>query len=328
MNSVLLIRILLCVIVFIIIVLLFRLHKAISSERRIARYSLKIDTQDDESYFDRLWDRYKKLVNRCKKNKRLVKYSMSYQKYVSPGEELGAIQFIVNKLIIAFLFVIFIIIYNAIQGKMISIFVFIFNFILGYYIYDIYLIISHNIRNKRIKNDMLRAVIVMNNAFKAGKSTLQAVSIASRDLPKPIAREFEKISQDMSYGLSVDIAFSRFAKRVKLEEASYIASVLTILNKTGGNIINVFSSIEKTLFDKKKLEEDLKNSTGAAKFMVIFLIIIPVLLVFLISNRFIGNPNYFDPLFASPLGYFVLFIILIMFIAYIYFLLKLLKVKV
>ena len=172
---------------------------------------------------------------------------------------------------------------------------------------------------------MLRAIIIMNNAFKAGKSTLQAVEIASHDLPQPIAKEFQKIYQDMSYGLSADVAFNRFAKRVNLEEANYIASSLTILNKTGGNIVMVFSSIERTLFDKKKLESDLKNSAAASNLVVKVLMVIPVLFVLLI---YVISPTYFNPLFSSTLGYFCLFIIFIMFITYIYLLNKIMKVKV
>ena len=129
----------------------------------------------------------------------------------------------------------------------------------------------------------------------------------------------------MSYGLSVDVAFMRFAKRVKLEEANYIASSLTILNKTGGNIINVFSSIEKTLFDKKKLEEDLKNSTAASNLVVKVLMVIPVLFVLII---YVVSPNYFEPLFASALGCMILFIVLFMFVIYIYLLNKIMKVRV
>ena len=325
MNSLTLIRILLGLIALGIIILLFKLHKTIKLERRIARYSLKMDTQEDLSYFDKLTHKYQNLVKKCTKNKRLVKYSKSYEKYTQVGESVSAINFIINKLIIAVSFVILLIISYSIQGKLISFLGFIISFIIGYYIYDIYLIISQKARTKKIKNEMLRAVIIMNNAFKVGKSTLQAVEIASNDLPYPISKEFEKIYQDMSYGLSTDVAFQRFAKRVKLEEANYIASVLTILNKTGGNIINVFSSIEKTLFDKKKLESDLKNSTSASNLVVKVLMVIPILFILII---YIVSPTYFDPLFTSTLGYIVLVIIIMMFIIYTYLLNKIMKVKV
>ena len=54
----------------------------------------------------------------------------------------------------------------------------------------------------------------------------------------------------------LDVVFDRFAKRMNLEEAEYLSSSLTILNKTGGNIIKVFASIEKMLFDKRKLKKE------------------------------------------------------------------------
>ena len=172
---------------------------------------------------------------------------------------------------------------------------------------------------------MLRAVIVMNNAFKVGKSILQAVTIASETLPKPISIEFKKIAGDMSYGLSADVAFGRFAKRVDLEEANFIASSLTILNKTGGNIVNVFSSIEKTLFDKQKLESDLKNSTAASNLVVKFLMFVPVVFVVLIQ---MVSPDYFEPLFSSVLGYLIIGLIILMFSIYLYLLNKIIKVEV
>lgn len=325
MNSIFMVRLFLVIIAFIIIALLLKLHKAIQSERRVARYSLKLDTVDEVSYFDKITNKYQQIVSKFKNNKLLKKSSMKYEKYVQVGEQVNAIQFIINKLLIACCFVILIIISYTIQGKLISFIGFLFSFILGYYIYDIYLIVSKKRRTIKIKNDMLRAIIIMNNAFKAGKSTLQAVEIASRDLPQPIAKEFKKIHQDMSYGLSADVAFNRFAKRVKLEEANYIASSLTILNKTGGNIIMVFSSIERTLFDRKKLESDLKNSTAASNLVVKFLMVIPIFFVIFI---YIISPNYFNPLFESNLGYFILFIILLMFITYTYLLNKIMKVKV
>lgn len=325
MNTVFLVRILLVIIAVLLVFLLLKLHKAIRSERRIARYSLKMNDSEELSYSDKLFGRYQKLVSRFQDNKTLMKHSAKYEKFISVGEPIKATQFIINKLVIACCFVALIIISYVIQGKLISFVSFLFYFILGYYLYDIYLVVSKKRRKSKIKNDMLRAVIIMNNAFKAGKSTLQAVEIASRDLPQPIAQEFKKIYQDMSYGLSVDVAFTRFAKRVGLEEATYIASSLTILNKTGGNIINVFSSIEKTLFDKKKLESDLKNSTAASNLVVKVLMVIPILFVILI---YVISPGYFEPLFDSTLGYIILFVIWLMFVIYIYLLNKIMKVKV
>ena len=212
----------------------------------------------------------------------------------------------------------------SLQGKLVTVLQLIVSLIGGFYILDIYLIIKNKINKKKISSDMLRAIIIMNNAFKSGKSTIQAVDIASKKLPKPIGYEFEKINEEMNYGLSIDTVFDRFSKRVGTEEAEYLSSSLTILNKTGGNIIAVFDSIEKTLFDKMKLKEELKNSTMVSKLVVKILLVVPILFVLII---YLLNPDYFKPFFDSPLGYIMLAIILFMFIIYAYLLNKIVEVE-
>lgn len=325
MSSVLLIRIILVVILFVILLIIYRINKMILLEKRISRYTLKRLSYEEISFLDKILINYDNIVKKFYKNKIFQKLSDKYNRYLYGIDNTNTIYFIINKLLIAFMFVILIIVSNAIKGNIISFLTFVFCFVIGYYIYDIYLIYALKYRKKKIKNDMLRAVIVMNNAFKVGKSVLQAVLIVSNTLPRPIAIEFKKVHQDMSYGLSADVAFSRFAKRVDLEEANFIASSLTILNKTGGNIVNVFSSIERTLFDKKKLESDLKNSTAASNLVVKFLMIVPIVFILLI---YIVSPTYFNPLFESIFGYFIIGIILVMLVIYLYLLNKILKVEV
>ena len=325
MDSILVTRIVLGIVLVLGVLFIVRIIRGIKMEKRVGIYTLSITNEESSSLFDQIHAKYFQILSKFSKNPYLLKYANSYNKKQVVESGVASVYFILNKLFIAFLVVVLVTVSFAIQGKRIGIILFLFSFIIGYYLYDIYLIFIRKNFKRRVKNDMLRAVIVMNNAFKAGKSTLQAVEIASHDLPKPISLEFKKIYQDMTYGISVDVAFSRFASRVGLDEANYIATSLTILNKTGGNIVAVFSSIERTLFDKKKLESDLKNSTAASNLVVKVLMGIPILFVLVI---YVISPNYFAPLFKSSLGYLVLFIITLMFLIYIYLLNKIMKVKV
>ena len=323
------IQIIIIVILFIVIVFMLRQNISIRHERRIGRYSIEPIKSESLSVFDNLSIKYFKFVKKIRKvllKSRLIKrISRRYEKYTLFGKDNLAIDYIVHKLIIAITFVSLTVFSQVLQTRLVTLFELIFNFVLGYYILDIYLIYRNKMRIKKIENEMLRAIIIMNNAFKAGKSTMQAVLIASEELPEPISDEFKKIYQDLKYGLGVDVVFERFAKRINIEEARYISSSLTILNKTGGNIVKVFDSIEKTLFDKKKLKEELRNLTVSSNLVVKVLMFVPFIFVGII---YILNPNYFDSLFSSTLGYFVLFVIFIMVVIYIWFLQKIMKVKV
>ena len=330
MNVVVVIRLILIIGVIMLLDFLLKLNKAMNVERRLSRYTIDNDSiYNNDSLGDILKNKYSHLLNRMrhdlKGNRELNKQSLKYNKYIMTGDKVHLLDFIIIKLLVGIGFTVLVIISYAIRGKILPFIGLIFSFVLGYYIYDIYLFVSNKRKKAKIKNDILRAVIIMNNAFKAGKSTIQAVDIASKSLPEPISIEFRRIYQDLNFGISSDVAFSRFSKRVNLEEARYISSSLTILNKTGGNIINVFSSIERTLYDKRRLETDLKNSTEASNLVVKVLMIIPVIFVMII---YFLSPGYFAPLFNNPFGYLILFIILIMFIIFIYLLNKIMKVKV
>lgn len=323
----LIMQILVMIFVLIIIIFLIRQNIALRYERRIGKYSVEPVNSENTSVLEGLMLRYKKLVKRLRKytNKIFPKTCLKYEKYVIYGEDMEASDFVTNKIIISFVLLFLEIIDTIFKWEKISLLSILIVLTFGFYILDIYLIYDRRKRKKSIENDMLRAIIIMNNAFKAGKSTIQAVEIASKELPEPINMEFKKMYRDMKYGLSTEIVFDRFAKRINIEEARYLSSSLTILNKTGGNIINVFSSIEKTLFDKKKLKEELKNSTASSNAVVKILLLVPFIFVAII---YFVSPGYFEPLFSSTIGYIILFIMALMFMAYAYLLQKIIKVRV
>ena len=129
---------------------------------------------------------------------------------------------------------------------------------------------------------------------------------------------------EISFGLSIDVVFKRFAERVQLEEITYLTASLTILNKTGGNIIKVFSSIEKSLFNKKKLKLELASLTGSSKIVVIALFLVPILFIVFVS---ILNPTYFVPLYTTKMGIVLMIIMILMYLVYIYFVRKIMKVR-
>lgn len=308
-----------------IITLFIRLNSAVKLEKRISKYSVRYNRdRENISFFDKIWKKYLRFVKhqRKKMKKMLPNLVKRYEKYVL-SENVKAVDFVTHKFVIGFILIIFTIITMAIQGRVITLFQMLLSFVIGFMSLDLGLIMMKRISRKKIEDDMLKAIIIMNSAFKSGKSMMQAIEIASSKLPGAIGYEFKKIHDEMKYGLSVDTVFDRFSKRVKIEEAEYLSSSLTILNKTGGNIIAVMDSIEKTLFDKMKLKEELKNSTTVSKLVVKILLFVPLIFVLII---YLFDPSYFKPFFSSTLGYFLLGLIIIMFLIYAYLLERIVKV--
>ena len=251
MNKFFIIQLVLFIALFVIIIFLLRNIIANRKASRIKYYSLKPIKNEEISFSERIVNSYlsfvKKFRKLIKKSNYFVMRSKKYEKYIKykDRDRIQNVDFITNKFIISIIFILLTIISQIFTTKSFSFFGYIINYFIGYYLLDFLLFLNYKRKTRNIENDLLRAIIIMNNCFKAGKSTLQALKVASDELPYPLGDEFKKMYLDMKYGLSIDTVFERFARRVNIDEAIYLSSSLTILNKTGGNIIEVFSSIEK-----------------------------------------------------------------------------------
>ena len=312
-----------------IILFIIKYIRSIKLEKRFSKYTINSSKNKSISLFDNLYNQYidfeNKLSSIIGKFEIVKKHSKKYYKYKdSFDKDDNNVNFISRKIVLGFVFVMFAIVVKLLNGELAKPFEMLIPFILGYFTLDIIYMYKHILYKKKIEKDMLEAITVMNNAFKAGMSITQAVDLVSKELDGPIAMEFSKISMEISFGLDIDEAFKRFSNRVKLSEAIYLTSSLSVLNKTGGNIIKVFDSIEKTIFNRKKLENEFKALTSSSKFIMYVLIVVPIAFVLFIS---IINKDYFKVLFENPIGIALIFIMIIIYITYIIVVKKVMKVR-
>ena len=240
----------------IVVVLLFiimfvnKYIRSIKLEKRFSKYTINSSKNKSISLFDNLYNQYMDFINKMSKvigkSEFIKKRAKKYDKYKESFDiEENNINFISKKIVLGFVYVMFAIVVKLIQAELAKPFEMLIPFILGYYTLDLIYMYKYIKYKKKIENDMLEAITVMNNAFKAGMSITQAVDLVAKELDGPIAKEFSKISMEISLGLDIETAFKRFADRINLSEAIYLTSSLSVLNKTGGNIIKVFDSIEK-----------------------------------------------------------------------------------
>lgn len=318
-------------ILILLILLLVFLNKYIRSlklEKRFSKYTINSSKNKSISLFDNLYIQYIDFVNKLSKtlskSKFLTNRSKRYDKYVTSFNIENSMIFISKKVIIGFSFVLFTIIIELLQSRLATSFEMLISFIIGFYALDIVYIYKYYKHKKKIENDMFDAITIMNNAFKAGMSITQAINLVSKEVNGPISKEFEKISTDVSMGLDIEVAFKRFSARIKSDEAMYLSSSLSVLNKTGGNIIKVFNSIEKNMFNRKKLENELKSLTSSSKLVMYVLIVVPPLFVLFIN---LINKDYFTPILNNVLGIALLVIMSLIYITYIIVVRRVLKVR-
>lgn len=328
--SVFIIQTIIMVILAFIIFYLIIYNKTLNLEKRISKYSVESIKDNTISVFDLLSINYNKLINKLtkvlKKSHFLNKYSLKYNKYISYEniKEVCAMDFVSNKTIICLLFIFVVSFARVIEGRMPGFTDILISGLVGFFSLDIYFKFNDIIKKRQVEQELLNAIIIMNNAFRSGRSTIQAIEIVADELKGPIKQEFKKMHLEISYGLSLDVVFERFGKRVESDEVKYITSSLSILNKTGGNIIKVFSSIEKMLFDKRKLKQEMKSLTSSASMISKVLLFMPFVFVLFIS---LLNPSYFAPLINTTIGNVILSLIIVIYAVYAYIVNRIMKVR-
>lgn len=316
---------------FVIVIGILIYSKSVRLENKISKFSINSIKENTESLFDKIDNIITKLIaninNMLYKSEFIKKYSRKYTKYITTFNQINktSIDFISSKILCGIVCVIIAVFSKTIQFKVFNLYNIYLPFLLGFFIPDFIFYFKYKTYRRKMENDLLQAIIIMNNAFKSGRSIVQAIKLVSDELEGPISEEFKKMYLELSFGLGLDVVFNRFSNRINIEEVSYLTASLTILNKSGGNIIKVFSSIEKSLFNKKKLRLELSSLTSGSRLIVNVLMIIPLAFILLIR---IINPTYFLPLFTHPLGYIIIMFVLIYYILYIVVIRRLLKVKI
>jgi len=317
------------VVLIAILVFLTKYIRSIKLERRFSKYTINSSKNKSISLFDNLYNQYLDFVNKLSKilSKSLFikNRSKRYEKYITSFKlDNDTMKIMSKKVIVGFIFVMFAIVVKLIEGQLAKTFEMLIPFILGFYTLDIIYFYKYINYRKKIENDLLEAITIMNNAFKAGMSITQAVDLVAKELKGPISKEFSKISTEISLGLDIEVAFKRFSERIKSDEAVYLTSSLSVLNKTGGNIIKVFNSIEKNMFNRRKLENELKSLTSSSKLIMYVLMVVPIAFVIFIS---VINREYFKPLFTNPIGMILSIIMITIYITYIIVVRRVLKVR-
>lgn len=328
--NIFLIQIIMVIFVLFFIGLILRLKRSTELEKRLTYYSINPLVDDSISLFDSILNFYKKVIIKLNKyiskSAFIIRISKRYDKYVKVTNNVysSGMDFISEKIVLVFFFLLFAVFSKSIRSEMLTIYEALIPIILGLTITDIINVYKYRFYRNKLENDLLQAITIMNNAFKSGRSILQAIHIVTEELDGPVANEFKKMYVEISFGLSIDTVFKRFSDRINLDEATYLTVALSILNKTGGNIIKVFSSIEKTLFNKKKLKLELKALTGSSRIIIGLLIILPV---FFVSTIYLLNPNYFEPLYTTEIGVLLFVLMIIIYISYIFVIRKVIRVR-
>lgn len=279
---------------------------------RLSYYSLNLENKKDEGL----------VLNIVRKMSRILEsfvifngIARTYDKYIYQDSKLRkGIDYITIKILLG-LFLVFINIFiNALYRLVFSTLLILISFILGFIIPDFYCLFNKNKRIKLLNKNLLSAIIIMNNSYKANESTEQAIKSVIERTEGTVSVEFMKVLNDIKLGIDISEAFSRMYERTNLKVVKYMSSVLGLVNKSGIDIIDAFSNIEKKLLEEEKFNNEILYLKDTNRLAVLLFAILPV--VFLVTV-IAFNTNYLS-LFVGINGVFIILIIFISYMLYLF----------
>lgn len=178
---------------------------------------------------------------------------------------------------------------------------------------------------KKIDQQLPDTIMLLSNSLKAGYSFMQAVHVASRELPLPISLEFKQLLKEVNLGVNAETALERLTNRVQSEDMQLVILAVLIQRQIGGNLSEILDNISDTIRSRIKVKGEISVLTAQGRISGLIISLLPLVLGF---GIFLLNPTYIMVLFTEPMGWIMLATIAIMETIGIYFVRKIVRIEV
>jgi tight adherence protein B len=148
-------------------------------------------------------------------------------------------------------------------------------------------------------NDFADAIDVMVRGLKAGLPVSEAMKIIATESGPPVGPEFMEVVDGQRIGISIDQGIERMVDRMPLSEVNFLAIVMTIQSKTGGNLSEALNNLSRVLRDRKKMKQKIRSVSQEAKSSAAIIGSLPFIIMGALT---VLNPSYLNPMFETSMG--------------------------
>jgi len=148
-------------------------------------------------------------------------------------------------------------------------------------------------------NDFADAIDVMVRGLKAGLPVSDAMKIIAAESGAPVGPEFSEVVEGQRIGITIDQGIERMYERMPLAEVNFLAIVMAIQQKTGGNLSEALGNLSKVLRDRKKMKAKIRAISQEAKSSAAIIGALPFVIM---GGLTVLNPTYLNPLFYTTVG--------------------------
>ena len=154
-------------------------------------------------------------------------------------------------------------------------------------------------RRKRLYDQIPDALSMVVRAVRAGLPVTEALRSVGRDAPVPTSREFARLGNDLSIGISLQDSLLALAARTELQEYRFFAVTLALQGQTGGNLTETLENLADVVRKRVALRARAIALASEARMTSYVLIGMPF---FTTAALAFVAPSYLSVLFNTSQG--------------------------
>ena len=154
-------------------------------------------------------------------------------------------------------------------------------------------------REKAFLKALPDGIDVIVRGIKAGLPLFESLKVVAADSPEPLRSEFLAIIETQAIGMPLGEACSRLYERMPVPEANFFGIVISIQQKSGGNLSEALGNLSKVLRDRKKMSEKIQAMSMEAKASAGIIGSLPPIVMLLV---YMTTPDYISLLWTHPTG--------------------------
>jgi tight adherence protein B len=135
------------------------------------------------------------------------------------------------------------------------------------------------------------------NGLRTGFSVLQAMEAVARELPQPVAGEFDRVVKEVQLGLSMEQALQNMLRRVKSEDLDLVVTAINVQREVGGNLAEILDVISHTIRERVRIKGEIRVLTAQGTISGYIITGLPLALMGIL---YLINREYVQRLWTTP----------------------------
>ncbi|HTK94620.1 MAG TPA: type II secretion system F family protein [Terriglobales bacterium] len=154
-------------------------------------------------------------------------------------------------------------------------------------------------REKAFTNEFANAIDVIVRSVKSGLPTNEALRIVAREVPDPCGMEFNRLCEGLKVGVTLEQGVKKMYESMPTAEVAFFGIVMTIQQKSGGNLSEALGNLSAVLRDRKRLLGKIKAMSSEAKASAMIIGSLPPGVMGIV---YVTTPDYISLLFTEHMG--------------------------